>query len=89
MVASVLPQGTKTKTPEELEEDIELLGSISICTEAEKKCHSAQVCFQGTLKRRFAHERDPSRTTLGLSRIAMARTRTKTVSFRLKLSLEA
>lgn len=27
MVASVLPQGTKNKTPEELEEDIELLGS--------------------------------------------------------------
>jgi zinc protease len=27
MVASVLPQGTKTKTPEELEEEIELLGS--------------------------------------------------------------
>jgi zinc protease len=27
MVASVLPQGTKTKTPEELEEQIELLGS--------------------------------------------------------------
>ena len=31
MVASVLPQGTKNKTPEELEEEIELLGSsISI-----------------------------------------------------------
>jgi zinc protease len=27
MVASVMPQGTKNKTPEELEEDIELLGS--------------------------------------------------------------
>ena len=27
MVASVLPQGTKNRTPEELEEDIELLGS--------------------------------------------------------------
>lgn len=27
MVASLLPQGTKTKTPEELEEEIELLGS--------------------------------------------------------------
>ncbi len=27
MVASVLPQGTKNKTPEELEEEIELLGS--------------------------------------------------------------
>ena len=27
MVAGVLPQGTKTKTPEELEEEIELLGS--------------------------------------------------------------
>jgi zinc protease len=27
MVASVLPQGTKTKSPEELEEEIELLGS--------------------------------------------------------------
>lgn len=27
MVAAVLPQGTKTKTPEELEEEIELLGS--------------------------------------------------------------
>jgi zinc protease len=44
MVASVLPQGTKNKTPEELEEEIELLG---------KRSRSALVLFHGILRRQW------------------------------------
>jgi zinc protease len=49
MVANVLPQGTKNKTPEELEEDIELLGS-DIGMNAGKE----QISFNiSTLSRNF------------------------------------
>lgn len=49
MVAEVLPQGTKNKTPEELEEEIELLGSsINISAAAEEINVMA-----GTLSRNF------------------------------------
>lgn len=49
MVASVLPQGTKTKTPEELEEEIELLGSeINMYAGKEEIVMNA-----GTLSRNF------------------------------------
>ena len=49
MVASVLPQGTKNKTPEELEEEIELLGSdINMYAGNEEITMNA-----GTLSRNF------------------------------------
>jgi zinc protease len=49
MVASVLPQGTKNKTPEELEEEIELLGSsINMYSGREEMSMSA-----ATLSRNF------------------------------------
>jgi zinc protease len=49
MVASVLPQGTKNKTPEELEEEIKLLGSnISVSAGREELSMSA-----GMLSRNF------------------------------------
>jgi zinc protease len=50
MVASVLPQGTKNKTPEELEEEIQLLGS-SINMYAGKEEFSVAA---STLSRNFA-----------------------------------
>jgi zinc protease len=44
MVASVLPQGTKNKTPEELEEEIKLLGSnISVSAGTEELSMSASM----------------------------------------------
>ncbi len=44
MVSAVLPQGTKNKTPEELEEEIELLGSsISMSTGREEISMSASM----------------------------------------------
>jgi len=50
MVASVLPQGTRNKTPEELEEEIELLGSdINMYAGLEEISFSAN-----TLSRNFA-----------------------------------
>ena len=50
MVAAVLPQGTKNKTPEELEEEVELLGSsIFMRASGEEITFSA-----GTLSRNFA-----------------------------------
>ena len=49
MVASVLPQGTKNRTPEELEEELELLGSnIYVSSSREELTMSA-----GTLSRNF------------------------------------
>jgi zinc protease len=49
MVAAVLPQGTRTKTPEELEEEIQLLGStISM------RASNEEISFSGnTLSRNF------------------------------------
>ncbi len=54
MVASVLPQGTKNKTPEELEEEIELLGSgISLSAGRE------ELTFKiSTLSRNFVKTMD-------------------------------
>jgi zinc protease len=53
MVSAVLPQGTKNKTPEELEEEIELLGSsISVTTSREEISMSASMLsrnFEKTL----------------------------------------
>ncbi len=47
MVASVLPQGTKNKTPEELEEEIELLGSsINMYAGREELTMKCQFSFQ-------------------------------------------
>ena len=50
MVAAVLPQGTKNKTPEELEEEIELLGSSIFM-----RASGEEITFSGsTLSRNFA-----------------------------------
>ena len=47
MVASVLPQGTKNKTPEELEEEIELLGSnIRMYAGREEMSMNASITFK-------------------------------------------
>ncbi|MRR22563.1 insulinase family protein [bacterium] len=50
MVAAVMPQGTKNKTPEELEEEIELLGSSVFM-----RASGEEITFSGsTLSRNFA-----------------------------------
>lgn len=50
MVAAVLPQGTKNKTPEELEEEVELLGSSVFM-----RASGEEITFSGsTLSRNFA-----------------------------------
>lgn len=60
MVASVLPQGTKNKTPEDLEEEIELLGSdISIFAGLEEISMSASM-----LSRNFGQTVDLMREIL-------------------------
>ena len=46
MVANVLPQGTKNKTPEELEEETELLGSVYLWVQAMKRYLSPQAPCQ-------------------------------------------
>ena len=52
MVASVLPQGTKTMTPEELEEQTELLGStINMNAGREEMTISASSPFKKTLRK--------------------------------------
>jgi zinc protease len=78
MVASVLPQGTKNKTPEELEEEIELLGSsINMYAGREELSMSA-----GTLSRNFEKTVILMKEILleprwDTSEFNMARTRTK------------
>ena len=49
MVASVLPQGTKNKTPEMLEEDIELLGSTINVNAGREEININAAPFPGTL----------------------------------------
>ena len=50
MAAAVLPQGTKNKTPEELEEEVELLGSSIFM-----RASGEEITFSGsTLSRNFA-----------------------------------
>jgi zinc protease len=78
MVASVLPQGTKNKTPEELEEDIELLGSsINMGAGREEMTVSASA-----LSRNFVKTTDLLKEMLleprwDTSEFALAQTRTK------------
>ncbi|MCX6320715.1 MAG: pitrilysin family protein [Bacteroidia bacterium] len=78
MVASVLPQGTKNRTPEELEEEIELLGS-SINMNAGREEISMNV---STLSRNFEKTLSLMKEILleprwDSSEFAMALTRTK------------
>lgn len=75
MVASVLPQGTKNKTPEDLEEEIELLGSgINVYSGREEIEMDASM-----LSRNFAK-------TISLMQEILLQPRWDTTEFRLALS---
>jgi zinc protease len=78
MVASVLPQGTRNKTPEELEEEIELLGSsINIYAGREE-----MTFYAGSLSRNFEKTTDLLREIIleprwDTTEFKIARNRTK------------
>lgn len=78
MVANVLPQGTKNRTPEELEEEIELLGSdISVNASREEismNAHSLSRNFEKTVSLMKEILLEPRWDSL---EFAMALTRTK------------
>lgn len=80
MVASVLPQGTRNKTPEELEEEIELLGS-SIAVSAAREEMNVNV---SSLSRNFGKTADLLREIIleprwDSSEFAIAQSRTKNI----------
>jgi zinc protease len=80
MVASVLPQGTKNKTPEELEEEIELLGS-SITVSAAREEMNVNV---SSLSRNFGKTADLLREIIleprwDSTEFAIAQSRTKNI----------
>ncbi len=78
MVASVLPQGTKNKTPEELEEDIELLGSsINLYGGREEMSFSSSMLSRNFEKTISLMKEILLEPRWDSAEFAMARTRTK------------